>query len=554
MNNLKLLNIIESAILCENRIDDAKKLAISLGHDPELIDGVSAVSQKINPNHKYLNFLVKNWGNLGENIDDTIDILTYFDKNNQKFKVKDINQYNSFNELEAAVLEVSQQKRRDFEVIPDTTVLYNDDNYIVLIPESHKSSCYYGSGSKWCTTNESPTHYKNYKAAGELYYILSKTKPSSDDSYKIAVNFKLDNGSFPPKPEIEGVWDATDVNRGESFLMDNVSANVITVIKNHFQNKFNTWWKKYQKELTKKHKEDLIKNAEEKAKRDEENRIRDERESARTRERQIEKEERRENQEYDDNEYAHALFAYLVSESELTEDSDIYDLVEEQYNHYSLKLFTDEVNNKEWAIGTDSEAEESAFDSIDSLIDDVGYGGAVSDWYFENAIDGDKVAEWIEDDIDAWVREEPSSYINEDPEISEEDQKKVDDLEAQIEELETKKTKTRSKKLVAEIEEQIETLQEQIDELSNADEYSEDQIQEAIDSQVEEYRNDPIGRLSDMGYDKINKEFWEQFIDHDKFINGIISDDGRGPTLSSYDSEEREIEYNGTTYYIYRIN
>jgi hypothetical protein len=40
----------------------------------------------------------------------------------------------------------------------------------------------------------------------------------------------------------------------------------------------------------------------------------------------------------------------------------------------------------------------------------------------------------------------------------------------------------------------------------------------------------------------------------DHFIADAISSDGRGHFLASYDGEEIEHDYNGETYYIYRLN
>lgn len=42
--------------------------------------------------------------------------------------------------------------------------------------------------------------------------------------------------------------------------------------------------------------------------------------------------------------------------------------------------------------------------------------------------------------------------------------------------------------------------------------------------------------------------------DFDQFVEAAIKDDGRGVFLASYDSEEREIEIAGITFYAYRLN
>lgn len=46
----------------------------------------------------------------------------------------------------------------------------------------------------------------------------------------------------------------------------------------------------------------------------------------------------------------------------------------------------------------------------------------------------------------------------------------------------------------------------------------------------------------------------EAFTTIEDFAQNAISADGRGHFISSYDGEENEIEYNGTDYYIYRVN
>ena len=42
--------------------------------------------------------------------------------------------------------------------------------------------------------------------------------------------------------------------------------------------------------------------------------------------------------------------------------------------------------------------------------------------------------------------------------------------------------------------------------------------------------------------------------DLDSFVESAISSDGRGHFLSGYDGEENDFEFEGETYYIYRVN
>ena len=59
------------------------------------------------------------------------------------------------------------------------------------------------------------------------------------------------------------------------------------------------------------------------------------------------------------------------------------------------------------------------------------------------------------------------------------------------------------------------------------------------------------------GYESSNPAF-EAIINAnggmDSFVEAAISADGRGHFLAGYDHNENEVTYNGTTYYIYRVN
>jgi hypothetical protein len=60
--------------------------------------------------------------------------------------------------------------------------------------------------------------------------------------------------------------------------------------------------------------------------------------------------------------------------------------------------------------------------------------------------------------------------------------------------------------------------------------------------------------------DYVDEDLWKMAVDADQTTQGfddwradVINMDGRG-SLASYDNEEREIEIDGETYYIYKVN
>jgi hypothetical protein len=56
--------------------------------------------------------------------------------------------------------------------------------HLILKPKTYEASCYYGSGTKWCTSSkDTKEHFRKYTREGELYYFIDKT-----NSNKIALH------------------------------------------------------------------------------------------------------------------------------------------------------------------------------------------------------------------------------------------------------------------------------------------------------------------------------------------------------------------------------
>ena len=57
----------------------------------------------------------------------------------------------------------------------DAKLVYNDSSYKVIIPVTHKASCFFGKNTRWCTTSVDDANYHNhYSKSGPLYIILHK--------------------------------------------------------------------------------------------------------------------------------------------------------------------------------------------------------------------------------------------------------------------------------------------------------------------------------------------------------------------------------------------
>lgn len=63
-----------------------------------------------------------------------------------------------------------------------------------------------------------------------------------------------------------------------------------------------------------------------------------------------------------------------------------------------------------------------------------------------------------------------------------------------------------------------------------------------------------IRALQESKYEDSNDDIEDMITSMGEFIDDAISADGRGHFMSSYDGEENEVEIDGVTYYVYRIN
>lgn len=56
----------------------------------------------------------------------------------------------------------------------DAKLVYNDSEFKIVVPVSHKASCYFGKNTRWCTTGTASTYHDMYSRQGPLYIILHK--------------------------------------------------------------------------------------------------------------------------------------------------------------------------------------------------------------------------------------------------------------------------------------------------------------------------------------------------------------------------------------------
>ncbi len=124
------------------------------------------------------------------------DALEHFHKNPSKYEIKDINQYdrnNFIDSVEKAKQKLSRKEMKDTGV----DKVFENDDFILLMPKTHKAACRYGSRTRWCVTMRGYTGYfERYFTEGPIFFLIDKrmlepTKSmATEDYYKIAMHYR----------------------------------------------------------------------------------------------------------------------------------------------------------------------------------------------------------------------------------------------------------------------------------------------------------------------------------------------------------------------------
>lgn len=512
----------------------------------EQLKKIVMMSTEIDKNNKFLDFMgnVLSPDLVDTQLGDVKILLDKFKKFQNKLGVKDINKIENLVALEGLISDYENRNRRNVKRLEGADEVYSDNNVTIVTPLNHSASCYYGAGTKWCTaTMNSDSHFNKYNTEGKLFYILNKKLDSQNKLYKIALMNRFDGG--------QTLYDATDnqINGGWPGGSEQWS-----VYNAAIQNYLNT---NYADEI------EIFKDKV-KAKAYLAQKYRQQRKTEQRQALEVAERRRQTNAwgpEVDDTQAkeARAVFEVVKERIVIQEGEDIYNLIPENYTHYGLDIFKWMGENEfesAFAVGDDGEADEAAKENLKQLIDDVGINNLFKEDFIRSRIDQDRVLDGYEEWITGDVYDSPESYLDDDQrELSSQQQDEKEELHRKVDTLKEKqKVFSQEDQKWINIQKVIDQFQEQIQEIEENPEgdFPDELIEQAAKERLDDVRPDIIGYLEDMGVD-INELINNDYVDIDELIDDVISSDGRGASLSSYDGDENEERIDGKYYFVYRI-
>lgn len=132
-------------------------------------------------------------GDTGEPIADVVPaVMSFFkqgmsDRLNRAGLPTDIMRYKNPGELRQAIESLGASKGEQKKAVKqgETDVVYESDNFLVVMPRSTASACFYGKGTTWCTAATEGTNlFLSYVGSNRgiiLYHILKKGADSRVD-------------------------------------------------------------------------------------------------------------------------------------------------------------------------------------------------------------------------------------------------------------------------------------------------------------------------------------------------------------------------------------
>jgi hypothetical protein len=585
-------------LIQEGRVDDFKaKYSQKFGTD-NANKIIMAVPQK------YLDWAGKHLDmvNFEENFSKVTQALQRFEKISSNLPITDLFQYKNIGQLLSALSDYYNRQRRVVNKVEGGNVVYDDGRYFVVNPLTHDSSCYYGKGTKWCTSADTDHQFKKYNEDGKLFYILDKNATTNDKFYKVALLQKFDGDRT--------YYDALDETVKNGWILNTNKLNqILSSVDEYIKLEYPEQVKIYtDKELAKKEKQ----------------RLANLRIQQILKERQDEAQERRLDGEWtlDDNcpeigLKAHALLINLSEnfdvdiitnqdigeiariqneidrlqleydndeevrgdlldeiselEDEITEFEnkiDVYNIIPTG-SFYATSQFevigVPNLEDRTYAVGDEDEMQRSAYEYVDQLIDDIGYRG-FNPTFAKEFIDEKAIISYAEDLFNDDVYNNTENYVdNSQRNLSDGQEEKIGILNSKIEkykslissfedeidndEMESENNDEIIEK-IDELNDEITEMETEIqDEIENPEgSFPDDLIEDIIEKQLKEVRYDVTSFMDEWGLD------WEEYVDKDEFINGVVDADGYGHTLNGYDGTAEEITVLGDLYYVMRID
>jgi len=194
--------IIVANLLFEGRVDAAMRKY------PGIDKKVWEIFTSKDPSggrQKYIDWIAKSWSaQAQEDRPDPENVMKWVKDLHQR--KADINALPGMAELERQATGETMGGRRG-RILKKTNVILDNPDWLIVSPDSHEASQFYGGSTKWCVATSNATYWYKYKSRGELVYIKDRHRQQGDPEWKTAIYWS--EGNHTDNPE---AWEWFDTN------------------------------------------------------------------------------------------------------------------------------------------------------------------------------------------------------------------------------------------------------------------------------------------------------------------------------------------------------
>tara|TARA_R110002051_G_scaffold246323_6_gene305933 strand:- start:2124 stop:3077 length:954 start_codon:yes stop_codon:yes gene_type:complete len=144
---------------------------------------------------------------------------------NNRTRIKDISLLKDFSDLHEELV-FAELKLKKVDLKKEITVLYKDDEWLILKPLSYEASKAYGAGTKWCTSSrEDDVPFYNYSNDGIVLYVI---KLGTNKKFGVHWYIEKEGG-------IEMSWWDVEDRKVDSLILK-VPPKITQIVLDHFLN------------------------------------------------------------------------------------------------------------------------------------------------------------------------------------------------------------------------------------------------------------------------------------------------------------------------------
>lgn len=111
----------------------------------------------------------------------------------------------------------------------DIVKIYEDNQYLIMMPNSRAASCKYGAGTQWCIASRDEDYFEKYKQKdAEFIFIINKSNNDKD-----ALLF------YPGQKYSLDIYDAKDDFKDQDYIIDKYPKEIIDIINKYTDDNFN---------------------------------------------------------------------------------------------------------------------------------------------------------------------------------------------------------------------------------------------------------------------------------------------------------------------------